>query len=49
MEESVSDKPEELLFSFWTLHVSASGSVSFIVAAAVSMLIVAVAWRIVRR
>jgi hypothetical protein len=49
MEESVPDKPNELAFSFLTLNVSASGAVSFVVAAAVSLLIVAVAWQLVRR
>jgi hypothetical protein len=44
----VFDKPNELFFSFWSLNVSASGAVSFIVAAAVSMLIAVVAWRLVR-
>jgi hypothetical protein len=45
MEESVADKSNELLFSFPTLQVAASGAVSFVVGAAVSLLIIAVAWR----
>jgi len=47
MEKSVPGKSNELLFSFLTLKVSAKGGVAFIVAAAVSVLIVAVAWRLV--
>jgi len=47
MEESVPDKPNELLFSFLTLKVAAKGRVSFMIAAAVSLLIVALAWRLV--
>jgi hypothetical protein len=47
MEESVLD--ENVLLSFMTLQVSAGGGVSFIVAVAVSVLIIAVAWRVVRR
>jgi hypothetical protein len=39
---------EELLFSFLTLNLAASGQVAFIVAVAVSVLILAVAWRLVR-
>jgi hypothetical protein len=47
MEESVPDTPNELLFSFLGLAVSAKGTVAFFVATAVSMLILAVAWRLV--
>ena len=43
------DNQDELLFSFLALHLAASGQVSFMVAVAVSLFIVAVAWRIVRR
>jgi hypothetical protein len=42
------DKSEELLFSFLSLNVSASGRVAFIVASAVSILIVAIAWRVAK-
>jgi hypothetical protein len=45
----VADKPNELLFSFLTMKVSASGAVSFVLAVAVSLLILAMAWRLVRR
>jgi hypothetical protein len=48
MEESVPNDPNEVLFSFMTLQVSASGKVSFVVAGAVSLMIVAIAWRMVR-
>jgi hypothetical protein len=48
MEESVPNDPNEVLFSFMTLQVSASGKVSFVVAGAVSLMIVAIAWRVVR-
>jgi hypothetical protein len=44
----VFDKSNEVLLSFMTLNVSANGRVAFMVAAAVSLLIVAVAWRLVR-
>ncbi len=44
----MADKSNKVLFSFLTLQVAASGRVAFIVAAAVSILIVAVAWRLVR-
>ena len=37
----------ELLFTFLGLAVSAKGSVAFFVAVAVSLLILAVAWRLV--
>ena len=40
---------ESILLSFMTLQVSANGQVSFMVAAAVSVLILAVTWRVVRR
>jgi hypothetical protein len=49
MEESVSDAPNEVLFSFIGLAVSAKGTVAFLVAMAVSMLNLAVAWRLVVR
>jgi hypothetical protein len=45
----VFDKSNEVLLSFMTLNVSANGCVAFMVAAAVSLLILAVAWRVVRR
>jgi hypothetical protein len=47
MEESVPRNPNELLFSFLTLKVSAKGGVAFVMAIAVSTLIFAVAWRLV--
>lgn len=47
MEESVVDNSNELLFSFLGLAVTARGTVSFFVAVAVSLLILAVAWRLV--
>jgi hypothetical protein len=40
--------PDSLLFEFFGLHVNTSGQVSFIVASAVSLFIVALAWRVVR-
>jgi hypothetical protein len=40
------DTPNELLFTFLTMTVSAKGSVAFFVAAAVSVLILAVASRL---
>jgi low affinity Fe/Cu permease len=48
MEECVPmpDTPNELLFTFLTMTVSAKGSVAFFVAAAVSVLILAVASRL---
>jgi hypothetical protein len=49
MEESVADIPENVLLSFLSLQVSASGRVAFVVGAAVALLIVALAWRLVRR
>jgi hypothetical protein len=48
MEVSVSDSSTELLFSFLTLALQARGPVAYIVALAVSVLIIAVAWRLVR-
>jgi hypothetical protein len=48
MEESVSDTPNELLFSFLGMALSARGTVAFVVAVAVSILIIAVAWRLVQ-
>jgi hypothetical protein len=45
----VAGESNQLLFSFLTLNVSASGRVSFLVAGAVSLLIAAVAWRLVQR
>jgi hypothetical protein len=48
MEDSVTDKSEQVLFSFVGMNISASGQVAFIVAAAVFILIIALAWRLVR-
>jgi len=48
MEESVSDNPNELWFSFLTLTLSARGSVAFLMAIAVSALIFALAWRLIK-
>jgi hypothetical protein len=39
--------PNQFLFSLWGMKVSASGAVSFVLAASVSVLILAVAWRLV--
>jgi hypothetical protein len=36
------------MFSFLTLKLSARGSISFVLAVAVSVLILAVAWRVLR-
>jgi hypothetical protein len=47
MEESVPDTPNELLFSFLGMKLSARGVVALVMAAAVSTLILAVAWRLV--
>jgi hypothetical protein len=49
MEDSVVDAPENVLLSFLTLQVSANGRVAFIIGGAVALLIVALAWRLVRR
>lgn len=38
----------ELLFSFWPIQLSASGQVSFLVAISVALLIIAVAWRVIK-
>ena len=40
--------PNQILFTFWGMSLSASGAVALIVSVAVSLLIVAVAWRLVR-
>jgi hypothetical protein len=48
VEESVFDTPNEVLFSFMTMALQARGPVAFIMAGAVALLIVAVAWRLVR-
>lgn len=48
MEESVSDTPTEILFSFLTLALQARGPVAYIVAIAVSALILVLAWRLLR-
>lgn len=48
MEESVTDKPNELQFSFLTLKLSARGGVAFVMAVAVSLLIIAIAYRVVQ-
>ena len=45
----MADTPENVLLSFLTLQVSASGRVALVVGVAVALLIVAVAWRVVRR
>lgn len=42
------DTSNELLFSFLGMALTARGAVAFIVAVAVSLLIIAVAWRLVR-
>jgi hypothetical protein len=47
-EESVPDAPSQVLLSFLALTVSASGEVSLPVALAISVLIVAVAWRVIK-
>jgi hypothetical protein len=44
----VPDNPNELLFSFIGMSLSARGAVAFIVAMAVAVLILATAWRLVR-
>jgi hypothetical protein len=48
MEDSVPEAPNELLFSFIGMSLSAKGTVAFVVSVAVSLLILAVAWRLVR-
>lgn len=40
-------KPDELFFSFFVMKVSATGMVALLVGASVSILIIAVAWRVV--
>jgi hypothetical protein len=47
MEGSVPDKPNQMLFSLFGLKVAAQGRITFMLAGAVSLLIVAVAWRLV--
>jgi hypothetical protein len=47
-EESVPDAPSQVLLSFLVLTVSASGEVSLPIALAISVLIVAVAWRVIK-
>jgi len=44
----VPDNSNELLFSFLGMALSAKGAVALIVSVAVSLLIIAVAWRLVR-
>ena len=41
-------KSNQVMFSFLTLKVSASGAVSFLVAAGVVAVLLAVAWTLVR-
>jgi hypothetical protein len=48
MEESVTNKDNELQFSFLTLKLFARGRVAFVMAGAVSLLIVAIAYRVVQ-
>jgi hypothetical protein len=49
MEESVTlDIPNELIFSFFGMALSAKGLVALVMAGAVSVLIIAVAWRLVK-
>ena len=45
----MADKSNEVLFSVLTMQVSSSGAVSFIIALAVSAVLLAFAWRLVRR
>ena len=42
------DTSNELLFSFFWMALSAKGVVALVMAGAVSVLIIAVAWRLVR-
>jgi hypothetical protein len=44
----MSRRTDELLFSFWGMALSAKGAVAFVMAGSVSILIIAVAWRMVR-
>jgi hypothetical protein len=48
MEDSVSDTPNELLFSFLGMALTARGAIAFVMAIAVSILIIAIAWRLAR-
>jgi hypothetical protein len=48
MEKSVPDIPNELLFSFLGMALSAKGVVALVMAGSVSLLIIALAWRLVR-
>ena len=43
------DNLNELAFSFWGMALSAKGAVTYLVGVAVSLLIAAMAWRLVRR
>jgi len=47
-EESVPVNPEQLLFSLFAMNVSATGTVALIVGVALSILIVAIAWRVAK-
>jgi len=44
----VADIPNELLFSFFGMALNARGAVAFIMAFAVAILVIAIAWRLVR-
>jgi hypothetical protein len=44
-EDSVPENPNHLLFSFFGMKLSAEGRIAFMLAAAVSILIIAIAWR----
>jgi hypothetical protein len=48
MEESVTDKPNELQFSFLTLRLFARGRVALVMAGAVSLLIIAISYRVIQ-
>ncbi len=48
MEESVTN-PEELLFAFWKLRLTARGTkLPYVLAVPVSVLMLAVAWKLVQ-
>jgi hypothetical protein len=46
-EDSVPENPNHLLFSFFGMKLSAQGRIAFMLAAAVSILIISIAWRFV--
>jgi hypothetical protein len=44
----VASESSEVLFSFLTIQVSASGAISFLIATTVAVLWIGMAWRVLR-